>query len=102
MVLKSTFEGRGWKEYPLYLPDKKHDNLDDEPHEPRNTTKTLAEELTACGEDPSCLEGFSDSKTTKPMMDHIPSDPNRRPKAHMGKRFLKALSAHSQVEQKTT
>lgn len=92
MPLKSAFERRSWEKYPVYLSDEKHDNLDDEPNQPRNTTKTLADELAAVcrtEEDIQFLEESCSPESTGPTLGFGSRDPRKRAKARIGKRFLK-------------
>lgn len=82
MTRSSAFERRAWEKYPLYYTDEEHDNLDDDPREHRNTSKTLAEELAIYEKKEFAV--ISRQKLNPPV------DPDKRTKARIGKRFLQS------------
>ena len=71
----------------------------DDSYEPRNTTMTLAEELALCGEDLPFVEGFSSNSKSAPARPEglIPSDPDKRRKARLGKRFSHTVRGNTEV-----
>ncbi|RMJ23908.1 hypothetical protein PHISP_05215 [Aspergillus sp. HF37] len=77
----SAFQRRAWEKYPVYFTDEEHDNLDDDPRERRNTSKTLAEELAIC-------EQKESAANFRQKLNRPPVDPEKRIKARIGKRFL--------------
>jgi hypothetical protein len=77
----SAFQRRAWEKYPIYFTNEEHDNLDDDPRERRNTSKTLAEELAIC-------EQKESAANSRQKLNHPPVDPEKRTKARIGKRFL--------------
>lgn len=76
----SAFKRRAWEKYPIYYTDEELDNLDDDPHEQRNTSRTLAEELAAYEKKESAAN-HARQKTNTPV------DPGKRVKARIGTRF---------------
>lgn len=81
----SAFTRRAWEKYPIYFTDEDHDNLDDDPNDPRNTSKTLAEELAVC----AAKELASEATTSS----GIALNPEKRVKARIGKTFLRRANA---------
>lgn len=99
MGFPSPFERRSWEKYPIYLTDEKYDNLDEDPRDPRNTTKTLAQELADCGEEDAFIDASPDPKlVTESSTGLIPSDPGKRAKARIGRKFSKKPSTVSQTK----
>ncbi|KAI9932239.1 hypothetical protein AWENTII_010579 [Aspergillus wentii] len=100
MVAHSAFERRAWERYPIYLAEEKYDNLDDDPQDPRNTSRTLAEELADCykkqkkKDRTSTAHGVSRT-TPAPFKVHTDrlSDPGKRVKAQIGSGFLRKANA---------
>ncbi|RJE18715.1 hypothetical protein PHISCL_08945 [Aspergillus sclerotialis] len=86
------FSRRAWEKYPTYYTDEGHDNLDDDPNDPRNTSKTLAEELAACEEKELAANGLSRQKLISSTYSGLAIDPEKRVKARIGKGFLRRVN----------
>lgn len=92
MNIFSPFSRRAWEKYPTYYTDEEHDNLDDDPNDPRNTSKTLAEELAACEEKERAATGLSRPRLTSSTYSGLAIDPEKRVKARIGKGFLRRVN----------
>lgn len=89
MTHPSAFARRAWEKYPAYYADEEQDNLDDDPRDHRNTSKTLAEELAICEK--------RDFAVISRQKQNPPVDPEKRTKARIGKRFLQSGSSAAVV-----
>lgn len=78
-----AFTRRAWEKYPIYFTDEAHDNLDEDPNDPRNT-KTLAEELAAYE---------AKERAGEASQNGISLHPEKRVKAPIGKGFLRRANA---------
>lgn len=94
----SAFSRRTWEKYPIYYTDEEHDNLDDDPSDPRNTSKTLAEELAACEEKELASDGSSRQKLAPSTYSSLAVDPEKRIKARIGKGFLRRANAAKAID----
>lgn len=81
-----AFRRRTWEKYPIYYTDEAHDNLDDDPHEKRNTSKTLAEELAAYHRKESAANHACQKMNTS-------VDPEKRTKARAESQFKRKDNA---------